>query len=144
MMRVENKLNLERVNSLGIEPNAYSNNPIRLDAKKVETQSATKVIFPEPYQNSIGHYDKTEFKRPDPPKPPPPPPQPMFDIKTLLPMLLSGGNMGEILKPLLSMLGGGNLDLTKIMDLFKLNKKSKPTPKTEETSKFDDFIIIED
>lgn len=144
MMRVENKLNLERVNSLGIEPNAYSANPIKHEPKKVETQSATKVIFPEPYQNSIGHYDKTEFKRPDPPKPPPPPPQPMFDIKTLLPMLLSGGNMGEILKPLLSMLGGGNFDLTKILELFKMNKKPKPTQKVEETSKFDDFIIIDD
>lgn len=144
MMRVENKLNMERVNALGIEPNAYSNNPIRHADNKVETQSATKVIFPEPYQNAVGHYGKTEFKRPEPPKPPPPP-QPTFDLKSLLPMLLSGGNFGEMLKPLLSMFGGGNMDLTKIMDLFKLNKKSKPAKKEEpETSKFDEFVIIDD
>lgn len=154
MMRVENKLNPERVNSLGIEPNAYPTCPVKRELnKKVESQMATKVIFPEPYQNSIGHYDTKEFKRPEPPKPPEPPPKPMFDLKNLLPMLFSGGisngNMGEMLKPLLSMFNGGNLgDLTKIMDLFKFNKGKKKEEKkkedVKENSKFDDFIIIED
>ena len=154
MMRVENKLNMERVHSLGIEPNAYPTCPVKVEHnKKVDTQMATKVIFPEPYQNSIGHYDRKEFKRPEPPKPPEPQPKPMFDIKNLLPMLLSGGfsggNMGDMLKPLLSMFNGGNLgDLTKIMDLFKFNKGKKKEDKkeevVEESSKFDDFVIIED
>lgn len=145
MMRVENKLNLDRVNALGVEPNAYSGNPINIHSPKIETQSATKVIFPEPYQNSIGYYNKTEFKRPEPPKPTCPSQQPVFDFKSLIPMLLSGGNLGEMIKHLLSMLGRGNMDIAKIMDLFKFGKKSKPaTNEQPETSKFDDFIIIED
>jgi hypothetical protein len=57
-----------------------------------------------------------------------------------------------MLKPLMSMLGGGGTsggglgDITKIFELFKPKHQKKEEKKEEEdvSSKFDDMIIIED
>ena len=147
-------LNPERVQALGVEQNAYTNYK-NYNVNKVSTQDVSKVIFPEPYENASTHYEKNQFSPPQPPPQPKPHPHqqsnfPMLDIKSLLPMLMSGKM--DILKPLMSMLGGGNnaggagMDLAKIFELFKPKSKTKQEDKKEEdvSSKFDDMIIIED
>lgn len=157
-MRLNNILNAERVNALSVDPNAYI---MKTKPKQVEqnprVNGIPKVIFPEPYENAGMHYRKNEFSPPpqEPPQPPQHQPQqnmPMFDFKSLLPMLMSGKL--DILKPLMSMFGGGNgggsgvggMDFAKIFELFKPKAKPKKEEKKEEdiSSKFDDMIIIED
>ena len=116
----------------------------------VHTNKAQKVVFPEPYENATHYYNRNQFSKPTPPEPPsqPEPHNHMpFDIKSLLPMLMSGKM--DVLKPLMSMFGGnlgGGMDLTKIFELFKPKTKPKKEEKKEEdiSSKFDDMIIIED
>lgn len=162
-MKLGNILNVDRVNALQVDTNAYvaEKNTIHKE-NKVNTQEIQKVIFPEPYENVNPYYTKNDFG-----KPPPPPipenhkcnhnhnniyPKPMFDVKSLLPMLM-GGNFNDMLKPLMSMFGGGNSgssgigDISKIFELFKPKSKSKIEEKKEDediSSKFDDMIIIED
>ena len=118
----------------------------------------SKVIFPEPYESLSTHYSKNDFCSPPKEELKHDPPSkhqnnaPMFDIKSLLPMLMSG-KFNDILKPLMGMLGngGGSLsgglgDIAKIFELFKPKPKPKKEEKREEdiSSKFDDMIIIED
>lgn len=155
-MKIGNALNMDRVNALNIEPNAYiAKEPKHIatgsGASKVNAVNIPKVIFPEPYENARGYYNKSEFAPPPPPQAPPPQPQqsiPMFDIKSLLPMLMSGKL--DMLKPLMSMFGGnkggGFGDIAKIFDIFKPKEKAKKIEKEAEeiSSKFDDMIIIED
>ena len=155
-MKLGNILNNERVKSLYAEPNAYVCNNEKVN-NKASIQNASKVVFPEPYENANTHYDKHEFSAPlkeqdNKPNNPPQQNQPMFDIKSLLPMLMSGKL--DILKPLMSMFGGGGLDamsglggVSKIFELFKPKPKQKKEDKPQDediSSKFDDMIIIED
>lgn len=153
-MKIGNLLNNERVKALGVDKNAYPN---RMN-NNVNTQHAEKVLFPEAYENASHYYNKNEFSKPSPPEPPPQCEQskhscnhnsmPMFDIKSLLPMLM-GGKFNDMLKPLMAMLGGnggGGMDMAKIFEMFKPKSKPKQEEKKEEdiSSKFDDMIIIED
>ena len=163
-MRLGNILNQERVRALNGEVNAY-NRVFDIDKKnKVNSQSMQKVVFPEPYENARQYYNRNEFGTLDS--------EcsdqncncskhgnsnknnqanaPMFDMKSLLPMLMSG-KFNDMINPFMSMLGGskggsGGMDFAKIFELFKPKLKSKKEEKKEEdiSSKFDDFIIIED
>lgn len=160
-MRLGDLLNDDRVNTLRVEPNAYA---IGMKAKgkenKVSSQEINKVIFPEPYENASQYYNRHDFSKPPPPSTEEhnqcnnhaPLQKPMFDIKSLLPMLMNG-SFNDMLKPLISMLGGVNTgtgsggigDISKIFELFKPKPKPKKEEKEEEfSSKFDDMIIIED
>ena len=154
-MRLKDLLNQERVNALYVEPNSYvaSNQIKRTESHNVKAQ-AEKVIFPEPYENASPHYNKQEFYKPTPPEPQKQNqshqmPTPMFDMKSILPMLMSG-KFNDVLKPLMSMFGGGGGsglgDVTKIFELFKPKSKTKTKKEKDEdiSSKFDDMIIIED
>lgn len=157
-MKIGNLLNIDRVNALNIEPNAYiAKQPKHIAAErgtsKVNVANIPKVIFPEPYENARGYYNKSEFVPPPPPHVEHAPQQhqqsnSMFDIKSLLPMLMSGKL--DMLKPLMSMFGGGKSsglsDIAKIFDIFKPKEKTKNAEKEAEeiSSKFDDMIIIED
>ena len=147
-MKLDGLLNPDRVNALRADPHAYV-----AKTEKVTAQEVPKVIFPQPYENAAPYYSKDQFKSYEPPcnEPHAQKPkcnQPMFDIKSLLPMLMSGKM--DMLKPLLSMLGGSNGgglgDIGKIFEL--LRPKPKPTKAESQTetmpSKFDDMIIIED
>ncbi len=155
-MRLKDLLNQERVSALYVEPNAYVPRGQKVENNRVNTQEVEKVIFPEPYENVSPHYNKHEFYKPAPPEPPKqnqpnPMPAPMFDIKSILPMLMSG-KYNDMLKPIMSMLGGGNSgaggmgDIAKIFELFKPKPKAKVKQEKDEdiSSKFDDMIIIED
>ena len=158
-MKLGDILNNERVSALGNDRNAYiEKSNIKSDNKGTSIQSAQKVLFPEAYENASHYYNKNEFSKPSPPEQSPQCEQlkhscnhnsmPMFDIKSLLPMLM-GGNFNDMLKPLMSMFGGkggGGMDMAKIFEMFKPKSKSKKEEKKEEdiSSKFDDMIIIED
>ena len=136
-----------------MERNAYVSKPSDEKQHNTHTQNASKVIFPEPYENMWQYYNKSEFCIPPKQEPPPqnnsrPPQAPMFNLQSLLPMLM-GGKFNDILKPLMGMLGdggGGGLgDVSKIFELFKPKSKEKSEKKEEDvSSKFDDMIIIED
>jgi len=154
-MKLDDILNKDRVNAMSCDVNAYARYSTQTKQEKVRTQQMSKVIFPQPYENASRYYNKTELKSPPLSEPPKPNPQqsqnnfqPMFDIKSLLPMLMSGKL--DILKPLMSMFGGGNAggglgDMAKIFELFKPKSKTKKEEKVEDvSSKFDDMIIIED
>lgn len=150
-MKLSDVLNSERVNSLGIEPNAYATNhykPPKSNNDKVQTANIPKVIFPEPYENADPYYNKHEFA---PPQSPPQqnfqqPNMPSFDFKSIIPMLMSGKM--DILKPIMSLFSGGKGlgDLSKIFELFKAKPKQKKeeSKQPSQESKFDDMIIIED
>ncbi len=148
--------NNERIQALYNDPYAYvmktfqqgQNNQSKPQnsSGRVNTQAVEQVLFPEPYQNATPYYNRRQFAPPPPPEPPTQPPHnnpPMLDIKSLLPMLMSG-KMNDVLKPLLNILGGGNGlgDISKVFELFKPKKKKENTEK-QEKSKFDDMIIIE-
>ena len=142
-MKLGNRLNYERVQTLQTERNAYVMNMPRKE-NLAQTQSAEKVIFRQPYENANPYYNKNEFCKPIPPEPPKNPPNnnmPMFDIKSILPMLMSG--KFDMLKPLLSMFGGGG-EMSKIFELFKPKNKPKKENDEDSLSKFEDYIIIED
>ena len=135
-MKIGNLLNMDRVNALNIEPNAYiAKQPKHIAAEsgtsKVNVANIPKVIFPEPYENARGYYNKSEFV---------PPPPPHVEMSGKL----------DMLKPLMSMFGGGKSsglsDIAKIFDIFKPKEKAKNAEKEAEeiSSKFDDMIIIED
>lgn len=129
--------------------NQHQSKLVNQNLQNVNTQTIEKVLYPEPYQNASPYYNKYEFAPPPKPEPPAPPPQnfnqPMFDIKSLLPMLMSG-KMNDMLKPIMSMFGGGNGkglgDISKVFELFK--PKKKETQEEPQKSKFDDMIIIEE
>ena len=156
-MLLRDLLNQERVSALYVEPNAYvARTEYKPKGRNVMAQEVEKVVFPEPYENVSPRYSKHEFYKPEPPEPsnqnqPHQMPMPMFDIKSLLPMLMSG-KFNDMLKPMMSLLGGGNSgnggmgDIAKIFELFKPKSKSKPKQEKDEdiSSKFDDMIIIED
>lgn len=146
-MKSKDIFNYERINALGVEPNAYiMKSDTKKEPQQPQMQNIPKVIFPEPYENASPYYNKQEF---NPPPPPPSPPQqnsPMFDLKSLLP-LLTQNNMMDIIKPIISMFsGGGNADISKIFELFKPKSKQKKVEcKVEDSnSKFDDFNVIID
>ena len=154
-MKLGNILNLDRTRALPTDNNAYVQHGKFVSGENIaKVQSADKVIFPEAYENASGYYNKNQFSPPprlehNTPKPQPVQ-HPMFDIKSLLPMLL-GGKFNDLVNPLMSMLGGksGGMDIAKIFELFKPKtsvKKEKKSIKEEEdmSSKFDDMIIIED
>lgn len=159
-MRLSELLNADRVNALQVEHNAYVNNFKSMPKNdKVQAQTPQKVVFPEPYENASPYYNKTAFDKPCSPEPPPQHNSsqnhsqqhnmPMFDIKSLLPMLMSGKL--DVLKPLMSLFGGSGggsqgMDFGKIFELFKPKPKQKKDINKEEdiSSKFDDMIIIED
>ncbi len=162
-MRLDQMLNKERVQSLNVEQNAYINYKPQQNksnqSQNPTVQNIPKVIFPEPYENLNTHYSKIDFCPPPKEEPKPNPPckhqnnAPMFDIKSLLPLLTQGGNMMDMLKPIMAMFGGGKGgaggglgDMAKIFELFKPKSKPKKEEKKEEdiSSKFDDMIIIED
>jgi len=154
-MKIGNILNSDRVNALQSSPNAYV--PSQTKLQNVNTQTK-RVVFPEPYENAEHYYNKSQFTKPTPPEPSPVEHRSTnnmnFDIKSLLPMLMSGKM--DMLKPLLSMFGGGvgsgvvgGMDFAKIFELFKPKSKPKKDEKKETkeediSSKFDDMIIIED
>ena len=154
-MRLGDKLNLDRVNSLKEDVNAYVGRSKNINSQKVKTQSAEKIIFPEPYENANSYYNKNNFgcrcdEESNCEKPPVKNNQNMFDVKSILPMLMSG-KFNDMLTPLMSLLGGGSkggsgMDFAKIFELFKPKQKAKKVEKEEVdiSSKFDDFIIIED
>ena len=154
-MKLGNVLNLDRTRALPTDNNAYvKNSKFVKDDTVAQVQSADKVIFPEAYENASGYYNKNQFSPPSKAEPNNPKPQhapsPMFDIKSLLPMLMSG-KLNDFINPLMSMLGGksGGMDIAKIFELFKPKtnvKKEKKVVQEEEdvSSKFDDMIIIED
>lgn len=166
-MKLGNILNDERVSALKNDSNAYVRAFKSKSKDTVNTQSAEKVIFPEPYENAGHYYNKNQFNPPPPPDPPCNHEQrhhnqganngggglfnsSMMDMKSLLPMLMSG-KFNDVLKPLMTMFGGsggasGGFDIAKIFELFKPKSKPKKDEKKEEevSSKFDDFIIIED
>lgn len=155
-MRLSELLNADRVNALQVERNAYIKDIKReIKGDRVTVQTPEKVVFPEPYENARPYYNKTEFARPAPPQNPPNQHRSqhsqmsMFDIKSLLPMLMSGKL--DMLKPLMSLFGGSGaesqgMDFAKIFELFKPKSKQKKDITKEEdiSSKFDDMIIIED
>ena len=154
-MQLGRILNLDKTRELPTEYNAYIQHNIGGGKNNnVNMQSVEKVIFPEAYENANGYYNKNQFCPPPKPEPEPckhhPAPPPMFDLKALLPMLMSG-KLNDIVNPLISMLGGksGGMDIAKIFELFKpksgANKERKKEEKEEDvSSKFDDMIIIED
>jgi len=159
-MKLENVLNAERVSSLRIDNNAYSRTFKSQSKESVSTNSAEKVLFPQAYENAGQYYNKNEFAKPQPPEPPQnhnhhqnscgAKNSSMFDIKSILPMLMSG-KFNDLINPFMSMLGGvgkggGGMDFAKIFELFKPKSKPKKEEKNEEeiSSKFDDFVIIED
>jgi len=155
-MRLEGIVNKERERALNVDPKAYvmKNKPDGSSQAKI--QEAEKVIFPQPYENAQSYYDKNQFNKyceaeheggcrhgnnnnniSS-----------MFDVKSLLPMLM-GGKFNNVLKPLMSLLSGcgknENLNIAKIFDIFNTKTKKNESPKDEvEVSKFDDFVIIED
>lgn len=142
-MKLGNRLNYERVQTLQTDRNAYVANMSKKENLS-QIQSAEKVIFRQPYENANPYYNKNEFSRPSPPEPPKPQQtnnMPMFDIKSILPMLMSGKL--DMLKPLLSMFGGGG-EVSKIFELFKPKNKPKKEKEEDVLSKFEDYIIIED
>lgn len=153
-MKSRGVFNDERVRALSIDPNAY----VRKEPEKKDNphiQDISKVVFPEPYENAHSYYNRSEFNPPPPPPAPPishnhQPSAPMFDIKSLLPLLTQGGGMMDMLKPIISMLSGGKGgensglgDVSKIFELFKPKTNSKKVEnEVEEISKFDDMNII--
>ena len=155
-MKIGNILNNERVQSLNVSKNAYytPNNLKRED--KVSTSQAEKVVFQQPYENASNYYNKDQFNCSQQPDSKPncncnnnrKSQNNMIDFKSLLPMLM-GGKFNDMLKPIMSMLGGGgsagSMDFAKIFELFKPKSKTEKKDKDEDvSSKFDDFIIIED
>ncbi|MFQ6723744.1 MAG: hypothetical protein ACLRFE_00215 [Clostridia bacterium] len=157
-MKLNDILNEERVRCLGADKNAYVNSINNNQAKQkgVNVQTADKVIFPEPYENARHYYNKSNFnsqqdvnKTEEKTKNNSVNNAPMFDIKSILPMLM-GGNFNNMLSPLMSMLGGGkggnNFDVAKIFEIFKPKSKQKKDCNNEEemSSKFDDFVIIDE
>lgn len=163
-MKLGNILNQERINALSVESNAY-NSTFKYNDKKdnSKTQFAEKVIFPEGYENANQYYNKNEFTSKKYAEENNSCPHcsnnqnnrnnssfSIPDIKSLLPMLMSG-KFNNFLNPLMSMLGGnkggaGSMDFAKIFDLFKPKNNIKKEDKKQEEvlSKFDDFVIIED
>lgn len=150
-MRLNQILNQERVSALGVERNAYVNTTSSASkTNKANIQEASKVIFPQPYENMGPYYNKSEFCPPPKPEPAhenskPRNNQPMFNLQSMLPMLMSG-KFNDVLKPLMGMLSGGGMgEVSKIFELFKPKPKEKAAKKEEDvSSKFDDMIIIED
>lgn len=154
-MKLGNILNLDRTRELPMDNNAYVKHGKFVSGESVaRAQSVDKVVFPEAYENASGYYNKNQFC--PPPKLEQNPPrlqqsQPaMFDIKSLLPMLMSG-KLNDLITPLMSMFGGksGGMDIAKIFDIFKPKSSTKKEKKVndndeEMSSKFDDMIIIED
>lgn len=153
-MKLGDVLNNERVNALRTDVNAYVYKPTKNEKANIQTE---KVIFPEPYENANKYFNRNEFSRPSHDETPHVNNQPCnknqfptFDIKSLLPMLMSG-KFNNLLAPLMSMLAGGKggsggMDFAKIFELIKPKTKPKKEEKKEEdiSSKFDDLIIIED
>ena len=158
-MRLSELLNNDRVNALTTDPNAYVSHISNQQYNQVKSQDVEKVIFPQPYESAKTYYNKNQFSKPEPPQPEAPCQRehhsgskpPMFDMQSLLPMLMTG-KFNDLLKPLMSMMGGGGSsvgglgDIAKIFELFKPKQTVKKTePKQEDvSSKFDDMIIIED
>lgn len=165
-MKAGNIFNENRVNSLRVDSNAYNNGfNGKLGKGDVQKQGMEKVVFPQPYENVGQYYDRQSFIG----KPQQEAPQDcpkdnpchhgggssMFNLQSILPMLMSG-KFNDILKPVMSMFGGGGgggFDVAKIFELFKPKAKKSSTNKEEkvdgetvvdDVSKFDDFIIIED
>lgn len=152
-MKLGDVLNNERVSAMRMDKNAYVYKPTKNENINIQTE---KVVFPEPYENAGGYYNRNEFNRPNHEEhlsnnnqPYNKNQFPSFDIKSLLPMLMSG-KFNNLLTPLMSMLGGkgvnGGMDFAKIFELIKPKSKPKKEEKKEEdiSSKFDDLIIIED
>ena len=154
-MKLGNIINLDKTRDLPADNNAYVQHAKFVSDKNfVRRQSVDKVLFPEAYENASSYYNKNQFSPPPKPEQISPQPQqpqpPMFDIKSLLPMLMSG-KFNNLLTPLMSMFGGksAGVDIAKIFDLFKPKtsiKKENKLSKDEDdvSSKFDDMIIIED
>lgn len=149
-MRLGDVLNNERVSALRCEPNVCNNCADK--NKESKGRSAEYVMFPQGYENAGQHYDKSRFSHSKEEEPCKKVENcksnssPMFNMGSVLPMLMGGG-FGEILKPLMGLLGGGGgADVTKIFELFKPKQKQKKEEVKEEdfSSKFDDMIIIED
>ncbi len=159
-MKIENLLNDERVNSLRFDKNAY----IQKQEKQKECTScgnAEKVIFPQPYENANNYYNKNQFNCCDNSNEKESKQDcdckcknnsfhkgSGFNIQSLLPMLM-GGKFNDMLNPVMSLLGqskGGGMDFAKIFELFKPKSKVKKEDEKEDdkSSKFEDFIIIED
>lgn len=153
-MRFNSELNNERVSCLRPDPNAYPKRVVISQKKEpVKIQgNTTKVLFPEPYENAQRYYNRDNFCPPQPPPPEPQPcphnQQPMFDIKSLLPMLMSGKDIGSMLKNFMPMLGNlGGENLSTIFNLFKPKSKQKTVPCEAvdvSKSKFDKLDFIED
>ena len=160
-MKLGNVLNNERVAALNVDNNAYVKNfnkteKVSSQTEKVNIQTE-KVVFPEPYENANRYYNRNEFNKPytEEPVSNNKPQQhnqnqfPMFDIKSILPMLMSG-KFNDMLMPLMSLFSGGKsgggMDFAKIFEVFKPKQKPKKEEKKDEdvSSKFDDLIIIED
>lgn len=160
-MRLSDVLNPDRVRAMNTDPNAYvMKEQPKQQTDTVKAQEVEKVLFPEPYENARAYHNHDQFSKPPPPSQPKPAPsenhphqnKPMFDMQSLLPMLMSG-KFNDMLKPLMSMFGGGGNsggglgDITKIFELFKPKsntKKAEPKEEEDMSSKFDDMIIIED
>lgn len=154
-MKLGNILDLNKTRELPIDNNAYvKSNKFVSNENNVKAQMTEKVIFPEAYENASGYYNKNQFSPPPKPEPTPPRPQlqqsSMFDIKSLLPMLM-GGKFNDLINPLMGMFGGksGGMDIAKIFELFKpkttVKKEKKAVQEDEDvSSKFDDMIIVED
>ena len=159
-MKWENILNNERINALNFDKNAYVS-AYKTNTKPPQTQTIEKVLFPEAYENASQRYNMNNFTRPQMDNKdntnshqqshqPNNCFHPMFDMKSILPMLMSG-KFNDMLAPIMSMFGGGSgagksgMDFAKIFELFKPKSKAKKVEKEEDvSSKFDDFIIIED
>jgi len=158
-MKLNGMLNLDRVNSMRVDPNAYIKKSSNETDSKAKSQQIEKVLFPEPYQNVSPRYNKQDFYKSEPVEQVEKPTQTqlpqqsnMMDFKSILPMIMSG-KFNDMLKPIMSLLGGnagggGIGDIAKIFELFKPKQKSKvkkDVSKDEDvSSKFDDMIIIED
>jgi len=163
-MKLNGMLNLDRVNSMRVDPNAYIKQSSNLTDSKAKSQQIEKVLFPQPYQNVSPRYNKQDFYKSEAVEKSQEPPQSIqpqqnapqqsniMDLKSILPMIMSG-KFNDMLKPIMSLLGGANGgggigDIAKIFELFKPKQKSKAKKdisKDEDvSSKFDDMIIIED
>ena len=158
-MKLGNVLNDDRVKSLRMDQNAYTNTyKSKADTKNVNIQRAEKVLFPQPYENASAYYNRKQFSplldddckkdNCDAKSKSSSQTNPMFDVRSLLP-ILAGGKFNDMLNPLISMIGGGankgGFDFAKIFELLKPKKNTQKEKKEEDiSSKFDDFVVIED
>lgn len=171
-MKIGNIFNEDRVQALNCGVNAY-NKVYGSDKQKTKTQSVEKVLFPQGYENASHYYDKNNFERDrccdiiDNERGKKDCKEgsscncdkkhnggmngnlPMFNIQSLLPMLMSG-KFNDMIKPLMGLLGGnktgaGSFDIAKIFEMFKPKLSvEKKVVEEDISSKFDDFVIIED